>query len=71
MNITGRKHSNSLVEEEDDSLPPMKKVKDSDFSETSSEDTPSCADPNLLKMAGALKTILEVGSLFPSFLSIH
>lgn len=54
--ITGRKHTNSFVEEEFD-LPVAKRVKDSDISETSSEDTGE--DSKLSRMAQAMKTIIE------------
>ncbi len=57
--ITGRKHTNSFVEEEFD-LPVAKRVKDSDISETSSEDTGE--DSKLSRMAQAMKTIIEVRS---------
>ena len=52
-----RKHTNSLVEDEYD-LPPAKKVKEADVSETSSESTAD--EARLAKMAQAYKTLLEV-----------
>lgn len=59
--ITGRKHTNSFVEDEEFDLPLAKRVKDSDSSETSSEGT--VEDNKIARMAEAMKTIIEVSFL--------
>ena len=57
--ISGRKHTNSFVEDDQEfDFPKAKRVKESEVSDTSSEDT--AEDNKLTRVAEAMKTIIEV-----------